>query len=62
MLPLQSKEREKGATSTRENSDSLTGHIFPPAAVKKIGAAKAILAETLNSMPSGTDATAAGVK
>lgn len=45
-----------------ETSDTLTGHIFPPAAVKKIGAAKAILAETLNSMPSGTDATAAGVK
>ncbi len=40
------------------NSDLLSGRLFPPAAVKKIGAAKAILAEELRLMTSATDATA----
>jgi hypothetical protein len=40
------------------NSDLLSGRLFPPASVKKIGAAKAILAEELRLMPGATDATA----
>ena len=39
------------------NSDLLSGRLFPPASVRKIGAAKAILAEELRLLPGGTDAT-----
>ncbi|MCW1921681.1 hypothetical protein OKA05_03895 [Luteolibacter arcticus] len=40
------------------NSDLFSGRLYPPASVRKIGAAKAILAEELRLMPSATDASA----
>jgi hypothetical protein len=40
------------------NSDLLSGRLYPPASVRKIGAAKAILAQELRVMPAATDATA----
>jgi len=40
------------------NSDLLSGRLYPPASVRKIGAAKAILAEELRLMPGAADPTA----
>jgi hypothetical protein len=50
--------RSRNCDVYEHHSTTRSGHLFPPAAVRKIGAAKAILREVLQPIPSATDAQA----
>lgn len=52
--------RSRNCDVYESNSETRSGHLFPPAAVRKIGAAKAILAEVLQLIPGATDARGVG--